>query len=332
MGTVVNDCAASCPTGSRVSGGGCEAHGARPWAIYQSLASSNGWSCRAYEPLSVGNGNFVPDGSVTAQAMCASPVMAPAAKWATVASNRIAIARAGIGFETTIERAFMVCNTDGPDAVTAIVYRSTDQHPEGEVVSGVPPIDKGKCLLVDRPSALFLVDYVHSDKANSGFYRTFAPGSFDLGGAPFALIAQDADTIPSAPSAARPVPALCEPVANPNPQQGIYATCAIPSLTKGGSYRICFGTKYTPPMSNGDSYTGTQLPLVTDPALLAKPLPATPDELIYNPIVPGGCRDIYNVTSATALNFIVWPYKAMPPDSVWQPQLVTMVTLTLEGL
>jgi hypothetical protein len=246
----------------------------------------------------------------------------------TVASNTIAIARAGTGFITQIHQSFMLCHTVGADPVTAFIYQKTEAAPGFKRVDPAPTIELNKCLLVDQPTALFLVDYKNSDRPNIGFYRAFGPGAFNLGTDPYRIVGIDSETIPSAPPAPIHVDANCVREPKPNPSQNIYSTCAIPGLEKNANYRICIDTMDTPPMSNGDPYAGTLSPMVVDPSLLLKPYPASnPDQITYNPIIQGGCRDLYNVGS---VSFIVTPWIAH--DATWHPELVTKISMTVEKL
>lgn len=263
------------------------------------------------------------------------PPSAPA-PWTTVAGNIVTIARAGLGLGQPIYRALMVCNSNGPDTTTAIIFKKTDGHPEGVDVAE-PEIEKGKCLLVDQPTGLFVTDRVqhpppNGEPDNSGFYQTFPQGTFNLGAnEPYRIVDQPPEPGHATPASPAPVPVECVPLTDANPVQNIFATCEIRKLVKEGSYRICFGAMYTPPMPNGDPYAGTLLPMVTDPKLIAQPFQGTPNEALFNYVMPGGCRDIYHIGSAKALNFIVWPYMHIA-GSIWDPALVTKITLTIDTL
>jgi hypothetical protein len=329
LGSHKVDCEAVCPTGSRIVLGSCNVVGNRPWALYNAFkADDRTWKCSAYDPLLIGNPKSI---RLKAQADCQSLASSPSVTWKTVASNTIAIARSGTYLNTTIQQSFMVCNTNGPDAMTAFIYQRTVTPPGFKVVTPNPVIARGKCLLVDQPTALFVVDYVSVNRDDNGFYRTFPPGTFDLGGASYKIINVDSELIPSTPSMPMQVEAPCTRVVpDPNPTQNIYSTCPIPGLVENASYRVCFPAMYTPPMNNGDPYSGTLVLMVVDPSLTMKPYPSSnPDEVLYNPIIPGGCRDLYNISSAS---FIVTPWARIPPDTVWDPTRVTKVMMTVEKL
>jgi hypothetical protein len=266
-----------------------------------------------------------------AQANCSSSAASERAAWQLPgAGDQIAIAREGIDFATPIARGFMVCNVDSADAATAIIYVKTAAAPGFKVIDPAPKIDKNKCLLVSQPTALFLANYATQLRTIAGFYQSFSANAFGSDPTQFQIVDMDSVALPSAGgSQAMPVPAVCKPVANPNATDNIYSTCAIPSLTPGKDYRVCFGPGYTNPQPNGLIYPGTLAPIVLDKSLLTKPLPATPPENLYNPIAANSCRDLYSVQSTT---FIVYPYQTNPADKTWQPEKVINILMTVEAL
>lgn len=324
-------CTVACPVGSTLASGGCTASGPVPWSIRDSSRSGNGWQCGSFDALGIGNGNYRNTGNqLSAHVNCSSLSISTRAAWQLPgAGNQIAIARQGIDLATPIARGFMVCNVDSADAATAIIYIKTTTAPGFQTIEPEPKIEKNKCLLVSRPTALFLANYATQARTISGFYQSFSPDAFGSDPTQYQIVDLDSVVPATGESKAVQDPASCKRVPNPNNRDNIYSTCAIPSLTAGKDYRVCFSANYTDPQPNGQSYPGTLAPMVLDANLLNKPLPATPPENLYNPIAPNSCRDLYGVQSAS---FIVWPYRTDPANATWQPEKVYKILVTVETL
>ena len=176
-GTYKVECAVSCPIGSKIIVGGCGADGVRPWPVYKSLFSDNGWRCGAYDPLSVGNKETTADGDIrlNATANCQSSETSPKGAWTLPASgDLIAIANSGTGLTNNIDRAFLVCNSLGPIEATVHIYKA-DTTTQGYYELPVQKLAVGKCLTINRPAAVVLANYVDQVTQSAGFFSLSQP-------------------------------------------------------------------------------------------------------------------------------------------------------------
>lgn len=318
---IISDCKAICPAGSLLSIGGCEVTGERPWALRSSKPLEGGWSCSAYDPLSIGNGNAEPQRSVRLRvyANCRSQAVSPAAAWRLpAAGNIIPVVRSGRGLSRQIPFSFRICNY-GPIAATAWIYRKTSAAPGYTPVDPRPELQPGKCILVDRPNAVFLANYVSQTQSIEGRYEAFPPDFFQLKDEPFRIVDTPQSSLKAWEMPARPTEIQCQPLKTPNQKTDVYAICSVKGLKARANYRICFDSEYSPPQNN-QSYPGTLAPMVLGARLAGRP--SRNREIHWNPIAANSCRDIYNWRYGA---FLVKPWRTNPDDKTWQPEKVVWI-------
>ena len=166
-------------------------------------------------------------------------------------------------------------------------------------------VNMGECLILDQPHGVFFHTPTTVTVDVYGTYEIIPSNHRIPAGQAFPRSA-DTDLSAGRRTIGKVVTDPCYPTngapsGHPIVNAGYWGYCAASALTGGKNYRVCFDTGYSNQPAGRPEYTGSLLPLVLDRMEMASAPQSNPDELLYNSITAGGCRDLYGVKEAYVL-------------------------------
>jgi len=228
------------------------------------------------------------------------------------------VARFGGDITAEIPYSFRICHTDGADVAT-VRYRV---HESGQVDSA--KLKLGQCMEIDRPTILAVNNYVVTTRAVAGSYQVLRAGTFDRD-PQFSPVRAVDSNVSLSRGIPEPQPIVAECKALDQPLAGYWGACEIPLTNLAPNFRVCFADGYSDQPPGELEYTGSLLPIILDSKLLNADIGN--DELRKNPILAGGCRDLFNVSSAYIL---VAP--ALPGNPPWIPTKLHHIKMLVQNL